>query len=311
MTMPQKCTCLSVAFVLMAATSMAQEDEGAPAPTRLQSFDPGLAFGRLLEASADEEGAAAPFTGLATRVRVDPLFGTATATIPIEVPPGRNGMTPEVVVRYSSNQATGIFGLGWDLAFGAVRRETGHGVPLDLGATPPRYTDAAGFTLSMGGGTVELDRCLENVSPCVRWGASAEEGWLDATFDQPANRWRVRDKQGRLFTYGATPSARAGRDVTLAGGTFAWHLSEIRDTNGNTIDFEYEVHRGHVYPTAVHYGANPEAGYSRHLFHVTVAYDRSRADVTTTWRGGFADSLAWRVATIRVWVDAFAAPTRR
>jgi RHS repeat-associated protein len=295
----------------MATTAAAQEDEGAPAPTRLQSFDPGLAFSRLLEASADEEAAASPFTGLATRVRVDPLFGTATATIPIEVPPGRNGMTPEVVARYSSNQGNGVLGMGWDLAFGSVRRHTGHGVPLDLGTLPPTYKDEVGFTLSLGGGTVELDRCLDDASPCARWGASAEEGWLDATFDQAANRWRVRDKRGRVFTYGLTPTARCGRDVVRASGTFAWHLTEIRDSNGNTIEFDYEVHRGHVYPVTVHYGANPEAGFARHTFHVTVAYDRSRADVATTWRGGFADTLAWRVASVGVWADGFNAPVRR
>ncbi|MEM9227763.1 MAG: SpvB/TcaC N-terminal domain-containing protein, partial [Verrucomicrobiota bacterium] len=41
--------------------------------------------------------------------------GTATYTIPIDMPPGTGGMVPELSLQYSSSSGNGILGMGWSI----------------------------------------------------------------------------------------------------------------------------------------------------------------------------------------------------
>jgi len=44
------------------------------------------------------------------------LFGSATYTLPIEVPPGINGVQPNIAISYDSNGGNGIAGYGWNIS---------------------------------------------------------------------------------------------------------------------------------------------------------------------------------------------------
>jgi len=50
--------------------------------------------------------------------------GSATYSIPIQVPPGRSGMIPKIAIQYNSNQKNGILGVGWDLNSNYIQRST-------------------------------------------------------------------------------------------------------------------------------------------------------------------------------------------
>ncbi|NIQ59972.1 MAG: hypothetical protein GWN71_36820, partial [Gammaproteobacteria bacterium] len=56
-------------------------------------------------------------------------MGDARLSYPIEVPPGRAGMQPELAIRYNSAGGNGWLGVGWDLAVPSVSVETRWGVP--------------------------------------------------------------------------------------------------------------------------------------------------------------------------------------
>jgi len=266
-------------------------------------FDAGAALGALADATANESSATPPFVTLASPVSVDPQFGTANVTIPIEVPSGRNNMTPDVSLRYSSNAGNGLFGVGWSLGLGVVERRTDHGVPLDYATG--LYSDAAGFQLSFRGGTVLLDTCADPPN-CTAWAASAEETWLSPVFDRLNNRWQIRDLNGVTWTYGGARPARTGTDVGNAGETFAWYLTDAVDPSGNSIHVEYNdggIANWNRFAdlSRIDYGGNAVAGLP-HIFHVEFVRE-GRSDLVATYRAGFPQIVDTRVSDIKVSVD--------
>src|ERR1044072_6468053 len=55
--------------------------------------------------------------------------GTGNFTVPIALPPGRNGFQPQLNLVYSTGNGNGPFGLGWSLSIPGVSRKTSKGVP--------------------------------------------------------------------------------------------------------------------------------------------------------------------------------------
>src|SRR5689334_7788272 len=97
-------------------------------------------------ASSDLSGLLALPTGggaqrsIGETFRTDAHMGTAHASLPIALPRGRNGLTPDLTLAYSSGEGNGPFGVGWRLSVPAVTRATRRGVP--------RYHDEDVFVLS-------------------------------------------------------------------------------------------------------------------------------------------------------------------
>ena len=54
--------------------------------------------------------------------------GAAKISIPIEVPSGRKGMSPNLTLTYSSGKSNGWIGVGWDIEIGAIQRSAKWGV---------------------------------------------------------------------------------------------------------------------------------------------------------------------------------------
>jgi hypothetical protein len=61
-------------------------------------------------------------------IRNNPFSGTAVYSIPIEVPPGRNGIAPNLALVYNSMAGNGWLGVGWNLDMGAIQRSIKFGV---------------------------------------------------------------------------------------------------------------------------------------------------------------------------------------
>jgi hypothetical protein len=54
--------------------------------------------------------------------------GTAATSIPIAVPPGRQGLQANISLNYNSGGQNGWLGVGWSLDMGAIQRSTKRGV---------------------------------------------------------------------------------------------------------------------------------------------------------------------------------------
>src|SRR3954462_9292327 len=55
--------------------------------------------------------------------------GTGNFTVPIALPPGRNGFQPQLNLVYSTGNGNGPFGLGWSLSILGSWRNTAKGIP--------------------------------------------------------------------------------------------------------------------------------------------------------------------------------------
>src|SRR5215470_18616420 len=73
--------------------------------------------------------------GIGEKFSPDLHTGTGNFTVPIALPPGRNGFQPQLNLVYSTGNGNGPFGLGWSLGVPGITRKTAKGIP--------RYRDQA------------------------------------------------------------------------------------------------------------------------------------------------------------------------
>ena len=153
--------------------------------------------------------------------------------IPIQLPPGSNGVTPEVSIAYSSNSPSGIMGLGWNLSgLSAISRSTksnyydGITEALQLDNTDPFILD--GQRLIKDGSIYRTES--ENYARIVP---------TSITADGPA-RWEVFSKDGTSLQYGNSGDAR----ITYGTKRISWLIHKVTDLNGNYIDYKYREVNG-------------------------------------------------------------------
>src|SRR5262249_16605474 len=85
--------------------------------------------------------------GIGETFAPDLFTGTGNFTVPIAVPPGRNGFQPQLNLVYSTGNGNGPFGLGWALSVPGISRKTSKGIPQYRDASvDPRERDT--FVLS-------------------------------------------------------------------------------------------------------------------------------------------------------------------
>lgn len=174
-------------------------------------------------------------SGIGESFAPDLHTGTGNLTVPIALPSGRNGMTPELALVYSTGQGNGHFGLGWSLSVPGVSRDTRDGVPA--------YVDREdSFLLSGMERLVAIDAAPGEVRYRPR---------TDTTFARIVHRmgehddyWEVRTRSGLVSHYGH-PGAREYDAATVRSPkdpreVFSWSLTSTMDPCGNRIEYLYE-----------------------------------------------------------------------
>jgi RHS repeat-associated protein len=242
--------------------------------------------------------------------------GTANLSYPLEVPPGRNKIQPSLALQYNSGGGNGWMGIGWDLPVQSISIDTRWGVPRYEGAEETEtYTlDGEQLTPLAHRGALQ-PRTAEKVfhtrvegqfRRIVRHGTAPNNYW-----------WEVTDKNGTSYFYGRVPNAPS--DAVLAdpakGNIFKWALRQVRDTNGNTMNYNYAL----VADTGLVHGGNPgqqlylkAIDYTGHgdkpgAYTVVFTRDRElpnfdrRKDVTIDARSGFKMVTADRLRTMEVY----------
>ncbi|MFN8643364.1 MAG: SpvB/TcaC N-terminal domain-containing protein [Candidatus Binatia bacterium] len=252
----------------------------------------------------DGEGSTA-FTGLAQAPQANLFTGSLATAIPVDVPPGRGSMTPQLTLQYSSGGGPGPFGYGWDLPLGRIERSSTWGTPRCSGA----HTDD--FVLVLPTGSAEL---VAESAGSSFYRPRVEEAWVRAEKRVATNQWVVVDRSGRTYTFGNVDAARVGTSTPptfmsqapdgRCDFTAVWALTRVEDPNGNVIEIAWSKVFNTLYPATVRWGANPRAGVP----HVYVARFlpewRQPSDRQSTYRLGVAARLVWRIYGIDVELEA-------
>jgi len=242
-------------------------------------------------------------------------MGDANLNYPIEVPPGRNGLQPQLAISYSSGGGNGWLGLGWDLSVPSISVDTRWGVPRYSTSKETETYMLEGQMLTPVAHIGELHdrypsdkefypRKESEFKKIVRKGNSPNNYW-----------WEVTDKSGTVFTYGAASSGstdaarssmlRAGND----GNISKWHLRKVKDVNGNTMTYNYENYTHpaggaegdgkQVYLNSVNYTGHGDTN-GEYAVEFTREQSHLRPDVSIDMRNGFKVITPYRLSGVKV-----------
>ncbi|MFA6542992.1 MAG: toxin TcdB middle/N-terminal domain-containing protein [Limisphaerales bacterium] len=237
-------------------------------------------------------GAGSPAAPGTLNFQADLFTGRFNYSIPIIVPPARQGAEPKLGLGYNSSGGNGWCGVGWGLEVGFIQRDTRRGVPVKWTngvATPlAEYDDDKGFVASIGGVSANLVKVSTSGSP-VEYRAEVDGAFLKFLFYD--NYWRVVDKSGNTFLFGQTNTTRmenpkSGWTGGAAKSTFRWALDRVLDVNGNETLITYTNDGNLLYLSQIRYNGNTNSPalttYNTVDFTLT-----SRADTNITFQSGY------------------------
>lgn len=178
---------------------------------------------------------------------IDPSTGSVNISIPIQVPRGRSGIEPRVLLFYNSTASGGMLGYGWSFEPGRIIRSTKRGVPT--------YSCADTFMLVQSGSQQIL---IDTSSDATEFQLEAEGAflkiqWIDHSY------WIVTDRAGVKYFFGQNDEARI-YDPDDSSRVFEWKLDYIEDVHGNNMTISYFRNQGQLYPKFIKYTGNSKTG---------------------------------------------------
>ncbi|MGI2168520.1 SpvB/TcaC N-terminal domain-containing protein, partial [Shewanella oncorhynchi] len=167
--------------------------------------------------------------------------GQAGYQIPIDLPPGRNGVQPSISLSYNSQSGNGLLGMGWSLnagssisRCGATNAQDGFTKAVTFNATTDRLCldgqrlIAVSGTYGVSGAEyrTEMDSFIKVV----------QSGNINAS----STSFTAFRPNGSIADYGGSANSRfVPGSLTTA---LTWKLSQESFSNGaNTIDYEYDT----------------------------------------------------------------------
>ena len=165
--------------------------------------------------------------------------GAATYHIPIELPPGRVGMQPEVSLNYSSRSGKGIAGVGWSLTAGSSITRCAATYAQDGFSQNPQYNSNDRLCLdgqrliatlgSYGNSGTEYRTEIDSFTRVT------QSGSLNGT----STWFKVEYKNGHVAYFGKTSNSRLVHGGKSAA--YSWLIEYQHDaTAKNYIHYKYE-----------------------------------------------------------------------
>lgn len=207
--------------------------------------------------------------------------GAAKYAVPITVPPGRNGMSPDISLTYSSRSGNGVMGVGWNVTgISAIHRcsatfaQDGYRKIINYDSDDKLCLDGQRLVRVAGGDygkdTAEYRTEIDSFAKVIQNGDINGE-----------SSFTVYHNNGLVSHFGATADSKhkpAGKTEILN-----WSISKQLDPAGNNMTFVYaSFGAGEHYISAIHYTGFGDSEGNR---HVVFGYD-DRTDIQSFFSAG-------------------------
>ncbi|MBN1907681.1 MAG: VCBS repeat-containing protein [Deltaproteobacteria bacterium] len=207
--------------------------------------------------------------------------GAASFSYPIAVPPGRNGLQPNVSLQYSSYNENGWVGVGWDLDLGSIKRSTKKGL------------NYSGTDYVANGSELVANTAWGTNFYCEK----IEGAFTKYYYNTSSNYWLATAKDGTKYYYGQTSASR----MANGSNTYSWQMDRVEDTNGNYMTISYTTVSNQIYPYQISY-TGKTGGLSPNK---TVEFGlANRTDTISSYKTKYLVTTGKRLQTITVKVDS-------
>lgn len=191
--------------------------------------------------------------------------GEASYSIPLQLPPGTNGMTPSLSLEYRHRSPGGLLGIGWSI--GGLSQISRCPRTIAQDGIPAPVPRSDGERLCLDGQRLVVVNAVAYGAPGAEYRTEIESFARIRSIagSGPAPRYfTVETADGRVLEYGATADSRIdwSTAVNPVNSPRIWALNRIRDRSGNVIDFQYTENttNGSFRIAEVRYNSNPGAG---------------------------------------------------
>ena len=196
--------------------------------------------------------------GIDEKFSVNAVNGTATFSIPLPFSPVR-GAAPEIALTYNSGSGNGIFGLGWNLGIGSIKRKTNKGLPqyfdeedsdtflfFDAEDLVPEFKQAndGSFEKDENGDYIVNEKDSPDGNYKIRFYKPRIEG-LFARIERWTNKitreikWRIINRDNVTTLFGWSAGSRIA-DTQDENRIFEWLPEFMFDNKGNCSLYIYK-----------------------------------------------------------------------
>ncbi|MGE4589848.1 MAG: FG-GAP-like repeat-containing protein, partial [Acidaminococcaceae bacterium] len=205
--------------------------------------------------------------------------GAAVYNIPIDLPQGVAGLTPQLALVYNSQGGNGLLGMGWSLSGLSGISRTGKTIYHDGKVEGIQFNTTDNYVLDgqrlmpVNASKTEYRTEVESFMRILpQQIVGGEPGWF-----------KVQTKSGQTLYYGKEPHSRI--EATDKQKVMNWLLDRIEDPLGNYVQLTYQEEGGMGIIKKIEYGANQTTGQS-HVYEVTFSYTTNRTDKHKKYIGG-------------------------
>ncbi|GEM_PF-2783532 len=196
--------------------------------------------------------------------------GAAIYTIPLDIPPCRASMEPDLAFVYNSQSSTNIMGEGWNITgFSSIVR-----------ANKSNYYNGIVKTIDFVDDEFLLDGShlikINETSSEIEYRTELDE-FSKIIFYKPSNEniygyFQVYHKSGTIAEYGYSFNSLHIFEDDLPGENpaIAWHINKLYDRQGNYVTYKYnqDPNNGELHPLFIYY-----TGYQASQLRTTGSYE--------------------------------------